>query len=102
GYLSGKVSFEYFARPVSEPTPSGTTPQIKFDRLISADCRTSSGRPFGTILRGLWRSTRSQSVNWQDSSVKWEGEVPEIRGGLDRSGLAASSSSEGSQQLEVA
>jgi len=27
--------------------------------------------PFGTILRGLWKSTRSQSVNW-------EGEVPEI------------------------
>jgi hypothetical protein len=46
-----------WGRLVSEPTPSGTAPQIKFNRLFSADCRTSSGRPFGTISRGFWRLT---------------------------------------------
>ena len=57
----------------------------QLDRLFSEDCRMSNGGPFGTFCAVVWRLTRSESVNWQDGSAKWEGEVPEIRGGLSPS-----------------
>ena len=46
GYLSGKVSFEYFGRPVSEPTPCETA-EVE---ILGAEIEGVEGCPAAPLL----------------------------------------------------
>jgi|HubBroStandDraft_6_1064221.scaffolds.fasta_scaffold54032_2 hypothetical protein len=77
GYLSGKVSFEYFGRPVSEPTPFGTVFlessavlfSLGYNPSCGEPCRTGSADSKAVALFQKGQSASSCSAPFWNSSL---------------------------------
>jgi hypothetical protein len=78
-------------RGVSQATPSETAPHTHFDRLFSECCRTFSGWPFGTILRGGLEPDRKPECHWREPWWPEKANFPQygVSGKVTGSGHAA-------------